>query len=124
MLPVYCISQEHHWLAHLQKEFPSVSIEVIPTAVAKSAFQPDPRRPADVLIADMDAVSGEPADQLSFVESALRSARYVIASVPKRLCSLVEPLETAGVHALQKPVTAGEITLAMNRAVRKLTSQG
>ena len=122
MVVVHCITQERHWLAHLQKSFPDVSMEVGTSANAAAPIITKPGKVA-ILIADIDAISGSVDQRAEALIAASDATSQMIIIVPKRFSAVVARLHAKGTHVLHKPVTAGEITLAMNRALRKLKSQ-
>jgi hypothetical protein len=121
MLSVRCITQDCYWLPHLTRTFPGVQLEVASGADLKSLTSAAPKEKIDILILDFDAFVETADEQSMLLMRAIESANQVIAIISKKLASMTDIVaRSKHVHVLHKPVTAGEITLAMNRAIRVL----
>jgi hypothetical protein len=121
MLRVCCVTKERHWLTHLENSFPNLIIEFAASLATVAEMPRFASARVDILIVDLESIPGTLAEQSVSLGSALPGARHTIALVPKKLSPVLELFQGYDVHVLHKPVTAGEITLAISRAIKKLT---
>ena len=118
MIRIGIVSSEKHWARQVGKIFPEWPLDVeqldSPSLVALS-----PIDTWDALVLDLDSVESHSANIDAFIEMAASRAHHVIALIPPRFMNLESKFAAAGIFALRKPTSSGEIGLALRMLFRE-----
>ncbi|HWR15216.1 MAG TPA: hypothetical protein VN577_10325 [Terriglobales bacterium] len=116
MLRPLCVTRQRQWTGTLTEILPELALA--PQVITDVESMP-PQQNWAVAILDMDTLRPDLTQSRAQLALVCTHARHVIALLPLRLSFLLRDLEQCNATVLHKPVTAGEIALALKRALRQ-----
>jgi DNA-binding NtrC family response regulator len=123
MLQIICVTKERDCVSHLREIFPDLEMNVAILDDLKPVLDPSKKLTADVLIVDLELLTAEQT-LIELLDAAFRKAQRVVAILPINSNVVHGVLQERGVVVLHKPLTFGEITLGLTRALRNLHPLG
>lgn len=123
MLQIVCITREPDCVSHLRETFPDLEMNVVIFEDLNPILDPSKKLTADVLIIDLELLTAEQT-LIELLDAAFRKAQRVVVILPLNSNVVHGILQERGVVVLHKPLTFGEITLGLTRALRNLHPLG
>ncbi len=101
----------------IQRIFPEWEISMDCLENPEAVFIPS-AKVWDALLLDLDVIEPMVENFAEFVSAAAKLARRTIVFLPQRLLSDETKLAGDRTHVVRKPVTTGEVSLLLSKALR------
>lgn len=116
MFKVLFITRENDWFHRLAQVFPDLDLQVERSDSPAKALKQQQESPAEVIVFDIEfaRTSGDPLREVKHVAGGSK----IILLASSDFKPSPEELSNIGIQVLTKPITVGEIGLALSRAKR------
>ncbi len=120
MQALLCVTQERELTSQLGSIFPEFTLDVYANSTVLELLTESNADRWRAIVLDLDALDGESMGILGVAKRFANFGAPVIAIVSVRLLPLMSELRKYGMYVLHKPASAGEVGLAVSRALKNI----
>jgi hypothetical protein len=119
MLRIAIVSSEKHWANQVAAIFPDWEMHLEQLEQPSTVLLSGTAR-WDALVLDLDSVESHTPKVIEFIEMTVSRSRHTIVLIPPRLQQLEARFSGTGIFVLRKPISSGEIALAVRMLFREV----